>query len=57
MNEMPVGAAVPKATRGKLQSPWLKFGVELGPLILFFVANARPKLFAPAAAPFLRCWS
>ncbi|MGH6796652.1 MAG: septation protein A [Methylocella sp.] len=46
-------AAMPKAEQGKLQSPWLKFGVEVGPLILFFFANARPKLFAPAVAPFL----
>src|SRR3984893_15511676 len=53
MNEMPVGTAVPKAKRGNLQSPWLKFGVEMGPLILFFFANARPKLFEPAVAPFL----
>jgi intracellular septation protein len=53
MNEMQAGAAVPKAKRGKLLSPWLKFGVEMGPLILFFFANARPKLFEPAVAPFL----
>jgi intracellular septation protein len=54
MNEMQVGAAVPKPKRGKLLSPSLKFGVEMGPLILFFFANARPKLFEPAIAPFLR---
>ena len=53
MNEMQAGAAVPKAKRGKLQSPWLKFGVEMGPLILFFFANPRPNLFEPAVAPFL----
>jgi intracellular septation protein len=53
MNGMQVGAAFPKAKRRKLQSPWLKFGVEMGPLILFFVANARPKLFEPAVVPFL----
>jgi intracellular septation protein len=53
MNEMQAGAAAPKVKRGKLQSPWLKFGVEMGPLILFFFANARPKLFEPAVAPFL----
>src|ERR1700720_3695414 len=53
MNEMQVGAAVPKAKRGKLQSPWLKFAVEMGPLALFFFANARPKLFEPAVAPLL----
>jgi len=43
--------AAPK--EGKRASPWLKFGVEMGPLILFFIANARPKLFEPAVAPFL----
>jgi intracellular septation protein len=51
MNETHAGAAVPK--RGKRQAPWLKFCVEMGPLILFFFANARPKFFAPAVAPFL----
>ncbi len=30
-------------------SPWLKMTLELGPLILFFFANARPKLFVPYA--------
>jgi intracellular septation protein len=50
---MQVGAAVPKPKRVKLLSSWLKFGVEMGPLILFFFANARPKLFEPAVAPFL----
>ncbi|MCI0600968.1 MAG: septation protein IspZ, partial [Beijerinckiaceae bacterium] len=39
--------------RGKHPSPWLKFTVEMGPLVLFFIANARPKLFEPAVAPFL----
>ncbi|QBR71757.1 septation protein A [Beijerinckiaceae bacterium] len=34
-------------------SPWFKFWVETGPLILFFFANARPKLFEPAVEPFL----
>jgi intracellular septation protein len=53
MNEMQAGAAVPKANRAKVQSPWLKFGVEMGPLILFFFANARPELFEPAVVPFL----
>ncbi|HTV31830.1 MAG TPA: septation protein A [Methylocella sp.] len=33
----------------KRTSPWLKFGIEMGPLILFFFANARPQLFAPLA--------
>jgi intracellular septation protein len=40
-------------TRRHQHSPWLKFAVELGPLILFFIANARPKFFAPMVAPFL----
>src|SRR3984893_2158256 len=53
MNERQIGAAAPKAKRGKLQSPGVKFGVEMGPLILFFFANARPRLFEPAVAPFL----
>lgn len=30
-------------------TPWLKLTLELGPLFLFFFANARPKLFAPFA--------
>lgn len=50
MNEMQVPSAVPKQKRDKRGSPWLKFGVEMGPLILFFFANARPKLFEPAVA-------
>ena len=53
MNELQAGAGLPKAKRGKSLSPWLKFSVEMGPLILFFFANAQPKLFAPAVAPFL----
>jgi intracellular septation protein len=31
------------------KSPGVKFALELGPLILFFFANARPKFFAPYA--------
>jgi intracellular septation protein len=53
MNEMQIEAGVSKQKRDKRGSPWLKFGVELGPLILFFFANARPKLFEPAVAPLL----
>jgi intracellular septation protein len=37
----------------KRGTPWLKLGVELGPLILFFAANAHPAIFAPAVAPLL----
>ncbi|HUI21927.1 MAG TPA: septation protein A [Methylocella sp.] len=47
MREMQAEAAAPKQKRA---SPWLKFCLEMGPLILFFFANARPKLFAPAVA-------
>ncbi len=38
---------------GKGAIPWLKLSVEMGPLLLFFIANARPKLFEPLLAPFL----
>jgi intracellular septation protein len=34
-------------------SPGLKLTLDLGPLLLFVVANARPALFAPLLAPFL----
>src|ERR1700722_9540215 len=46
---------VPDATarKGKAPRPWLKLVVEIGPLALFFFANARPKLFQPLVAPFL----
>jgi intracellular septation protein len=37
----------------KWGTPWLKLGVELGPLILFFASNAHPAIFAPAVAPLL----
>jgi intracellular septation protein len=40
-------------TRKQRPSPRLKFAVEMGPLILFFIANTRPKLFAPMVASFL----
>lgn len=33
--------------------PGLKLVLDLGPLLLFFFANARPALFAPLLAPFL----
>jgi len=35
------GSARPK------QKPWIKFLLEMGPLLLFFFANARPKIFEP----------
>jgi intracellular septation protein len=34
----------------KNANPWLKPVLEIGPLILFFFANARPKLFEPLVA-------
>jgi len=34
-------------------SPGLKLALDLGPLLLFFLANSRPALFAPVLAPFL----
>src|SRR5215470_17787168 len=34
-------------------SPGLRLALDLGPLILFFIANMRPGLFAPLLAPFL----
>jgi intracellular septation protein len=34
-------------------SPGLKLALDLGPLLLFFLANTRPALFAPLLAPFL----
>jgi intracellular septation protein len=37
----------------KQLNPWLKLVLEIGPLILFFVANSRPALFAPFVAPWL----
>jgi intracellular septation protein len=37
----------------KQLNPVLKLVLELGPLLLFFFANARPALFAPLVAPFV----
>jgi intracellular septation protein len=51
MNKIETG--VSGRTREQRPSPRLKIAVEMGPLILFFIANARPKLFAPMVAPFL----
>jgi intracellular septation protein len=33
-------------------NPFAKLGLDLGPLILFFYANAKPALFLPLVAPF-----
>jgi intracellular septation protein len=32
-------------------NPWLKLALDLGPLLLFFYANAKPALFQPLLAP------
>jgi intracellular septation protein len=34
-------------------NPLVKLALDMGPLILFFVANSRPALFMPFVAPFL----
>ena len=38
---MSEGVAAPR----KALNPWVKFGLEIGPLALFFAANAKPVLF------------
>lgn len=47
-DEAPASNAVPARTI----SPSLKFTLEMGPLLLFFFANFRPKLFEPLVRPF-----
>jgi intracellular septation protein len=34
-------------------NPWLKLALDLGPLLLFFFANAKPALFEPWLAPLI----
>ncbi len=34
-------------------NPWLKLALDLGPLLLFFFANAKPALFEPLVAPII----
>ena len=34
-------------------NPWLKLALDLGPLLLFFFANAKPTLFEPWLAPLI----
>ena len=41
-----------KADRPQL-NPLLKLALEMGPLVLFFFANARPALFMPLVGPLL----
>ena len=45
--------ASPSVPANAKQAPWLKPVLEIGPLLLFFFANSRPKLFEPFAALFL----
>ena len=40
-------------TQRKQLNPLLKLALDLGPLVLFFFANARPALFAPFLTPWL----
>jgi intracellular septation protein len=40
-------------TERKQLNPLLKLLFDLGPLVLFFIANSKPQLFAPLLAPFL----
>jgi intracellular septation protein len=39
--------------RPQQPNPWLKLALDLGPLLLFFYANARPGLFEPWLAPII----
>jgi intracellular septation protein len=34
-------------------NPWLKLALDVGPLVLFFFANARPALFVPLFGPLI----
>jgi intracellular septation protein len=34
-------------------NPWLKLALDLGPLLLFFYANAKPQVFLPWLAPII----
>src|SRR5437660_60758 len=40
-------------TKKKQLNPFLKLALEMGPLLLFFFANARPALFMPLVGPLL----
>ena len=37
----------------KQLNPFVKLALDLGPLVLFFVANSRPAVFMPFLAPFV----
>jgi intracellular septation protein len=40
-------------TPSKTHNPLIKLALEMGPLLLFFLANSQPHLFKPLMAPFL----
>jgi intracellular septation protein len=40
-------------TEKKQLNPFVKLALDLGPLVLFFVANSKPALFTPWLAPFV----
>ena len=44
---------VPTSPSRRKQNPLLKLVLEMGPLVLFFLANSRPALFRPLLAPLL----
>lgn len=46
MNEVGVQAASLKQRRGKRISGWVKFGVEIGPLFLFFFWRMHIRSFS-----------
>jgi intracellular septation protein len=43
----------PQMTEKPQLNPWLKLLLDLGPLLLFFYANAKPALFQPVIAPII----
>ena len=40
-------------TEKKQLNPFVKLALDLGPLVLFFLANSKPALFSPLLAPFV----
>jgi intracellular septation protein len=53
MQDFPSSARPSQPAKTRAMAPWVKFILELGPLLLFFFANSRPKLFAPLMEPLL----
>jgi intracellular septation protein len=43
----------PPASPAPPESPWTRLALEMGPLVLFFLANNRPELFRPLLSGFL----